>query len=430
MGNSSSMAGSGAIGTDDEVIPGTTRVKVARALAWSAILLSFIYSPSRTATSIEAGGLQIFDVVRGAGAILPLVVARLLVQPQRHVVGAVEFAGSAFCLVALASSIWSIEPRATFLKALVLCANFYAIFLLARLYGSARATLDALACVVHALLVLVAIQAALFWDVVVYPEGDITRLGSAVPQIHPNPLGYLSVAGLLALFFGVGPSFITRFPVLRVGLAGLYAAELLASRTRTALVLGGVVLLLALLLSLRKRIVLVSVLLLGGLAVATVVLGYFESDLREFLSRGQTSGELAGLTGRVDIWRAATDEISDNFLLGLGYYAGHRLALTGIWNYQVESDLDNTWLETFLDVGVVGTVPLAIFVIAGTFRLLRERVQADVKLWGVTVVLYGVAFSFVNPTLQASGMNFLLLGVSLVAVLPMAATRRRPPPQE
>jgi O-antigen ligase len=427
MGNTSPMAGSGIIGTDDELTPGTTRVQIARALAWSAILLSFIYSPSRTATSIEAGGLQIFDVVRGAGAILPLVVARLLVRPQRYVVGVVELAGSAFCLVALASSIWSIEPRATLLKALILCANFYAIFLLARLYGSVRATLDALACIVHALLVWVAIQAALFWDAAVYPEGEITRLGSAIPQIHPNPLGYLAVAGLLAAFFGVGPAFITRSPLLRVGLAGLYAAELLATRTRTALVLGAVVLLIALLLNLRKRFLLVTVLFLGGLVVATVALGYFGSDLREFLSRGQTTGELAGLTGRVDIWRAATDEISDNLVLGLGYYAGHRLALTGIWNYQVESDLDNTWLETFLDVGIVGTVPLAIFVIAGTLRLVRDREQSDVKLWGVTLALYGVAFSFVNPTLQASGMNFVLLGVPLVAALPMAGARRHPP---
>jgi O-antigen ligase len=278
---------------------------------------------------------------------------------------------------------------------------------------------------VHALLVWVAVQAVLFWDEVVYPEGDITRLGSAVPQIAPNPLGYLAVAGLLALFFGVGPRFIVRSLVLRVGLAGLYAAELLASRTRTALVLGALVVLVALLLHARKRIVLVSVLFLCGLTAVTVLLGYFGDSLNDYFFRGQTSGELIGLTGRVDIWRAATQEVSENFLLGLGFYSGHRLALTGIWNYQVESNIDNTWLETLVDVGVVGMIPLAIFVIAGVIRLLGDRIPSDVKFWGLAIALYGVAISFVSPTLQMSGVAFLLMGTPLVAAWSAGDLRRR-----
>lgn len=60
------------------------------------------------------------------------------------------------------------------------------------------------------------------------------------------------------------------------------------------------------------------------------------------------------MSGRMFFWDTLSPTIYDNFLLGHGFYAGHRLLL-GV------SSVDNTYIEVMFDLGFVG---LFIFILA------------------------------------------------------------------
>ena len=106
-----------------------------------------------------------------------------------------------------------------------------------------------------------------------------------------------------------------------------------------------------------------------------------------------------------------------NKVFGLGYYTGHRLGIPGL--SQTQSNIDNTWLETMVDVGLLGLVSLASFALSGFVRLVRTReLTGDWRLWAVGVTVYGLAISFVNPTIQAPGAAQVIIGFLLVIVLP------------
>jgi O-antigen ligase len=101
----------------------------------------------------------------------------------------------------------------------------------------------------------------------------------------------------------------------------------------------------------------------------------------------------------------------------VGYYTGHRLGIEGL--SETQSNIDNTWLETLVDVGLLGLVSLAVFAICGLVRLVRSRELAgDLKLWAVAVAAYGCAISFVNPTIQTPGAGQVVLGFLLMVALP------------
>ena len=58
------------------------------------------------------------------------------------------------------------------------------------------------------------------------------------------------------------------------------------------------------------------------------------------------------------------------------------------------------WVETLLDVGLIGAVPLAAFVIAGGAGLLRGRVKTASEQLAVALFVVALLSSFVNPSLQ------------------------------
>jgi O-antigen ligase len=106
-----------------------------------------------------------------------------------------------------------------------------------------------------------------------------------------------------------------------------------------------------------------------------------------------------------------------NQTFGLGYYTGHRLGIPGLNAEQ--SNIDNTWLETLVDTGLIGCLPLALFAIGGFVRLVRVRgLRGDVRLWAVAVAAYTLLISFVNPTIQSPGAGQVVLLVLLLAGLP------------
>jgi O-antigen ligase len=81
------------------------------------------------------------------------------------------------------------------------------------------------------------------------------------------------------------------------------------------------------------------------------------------------------------------------------------------------SNLDNTWLEALVDVGVIGLALLALFLLAGLVRIAQARsLPSDLQLFALLLVLYGTVVSFVNPTIQSVSAVQVLLGWTMLSV--------------
>ena len=275
----------------------------------------------------------------------------------------------------------------------------------------------ALAGFVHVVLISTAVQLVLVPNRVYSYDPDsyslVPRLGSLVPQISANPLAFIAVAGLMSLVTHATPGWVRRDTFLRALLLVVYTAELALTRTRSALVIGLLVLAVTAVARIRRTPVPALLLVTTGMVVALLLRG---TEVMTYLLRGQTEQGISTLTGRTVIWQMALDSSERHRLFGLGYYSGHRLGIQGI--AQTQSNIDNTWLESMVDVGVIGLIPLAVFCISGIVRLLRSHdIRGDVRVWATGVVSYGLLISFVNPTIQGIGPSGLLLAFPLLAAV-------------
>lgn len=405
-------------------------VKLARGLLWSAVLIPFIYSTAKTAAQVSAGGnVGILEYVRGGGPLVLWALSVPLAPTVRRWCGVAEIALMGFCAVIIMSTLIpeNPSPHGTLLKSLGTVFVFLAMGRLVRLYPTSDAVLRGLVGLVHALL-LVAIFQLFFFKSAVYqiapndPAG-VPRLNSLIPSVSANPLALVAVAGILSLVLNVAPRWLPLNVVTRNALLVGYVYVILLTRTRSALAVGLLVILISLLLRIRRRPLSslgTLILVLGGVAILAPSLA---SRVQDYLRRGQTSQAIDTLTGRTDIWAAASRVWHQHEVFGLGYYSGHRLGIPGL--LETQSNIDNTWLETLVDVGLFGIIPLAVFVLVGGYRLLRtSELSGDLRLWSAGVFLYVLAISFINPTIQSPGANQVVMGVLLLACSPHRAAPR------
>jgi O-antigen ligase len=386
------------------------RLRWAKRCLWLTLFLPFAYLVKRSSQEIEQG-FGVYDVIRGGGALVLVVLAVMLAPCRRRGMGLVELAAFLYCAVALISTLWSINPPATASKAVLLSAAYFAVFRLVRLYENAADALSALAVVVHTLLVWCIAQAILFPDLaIVRGSVDTTpRLVSVVPSIGANPLGFLALAGIVALVLNIGPRLVRNIPA-RVVLGCLYLTELFMTRTRTALLIGILVLLLTVVVNMKLRPVLATYVVLLAAGGALLAFTTYPAQVASYFRRGQSSAAFQTLTGRTDVWNVAWTVVEEHPITGLGFYAGHRLGMPILNAYQERSNLDNTWIEALVDVGVLGTIPLAVMLLAGWFRAMEARHEpAQFRLWALALLSYAVLISFVSPTVQSGlGMNWVL----------------------
>jgi O-antigen ligase len=238
------------------------------------------------------------------------------------------------------------------------------------------------------------------------------RLRGIFPVIAPDLLGFMAVIGLLYLAARVGPSWTLR-PGVRVGLAAVYVVVLLLTRARVSLVLLLIGLIVLVVQDARRRTRLGLLLPLVGVA-AVCVLSLYAGQITTFVSRGESSQALSTLTGRTVTWHQAQQAWAEKPLTGYGFYAGHRLGALASLEAQ---NLDSMWIETLLDVGLIGAVPLAGLVIAGAFALGRRR-RAPSRQLAVAIYATALASSFVNPSLQQANYPMIVFATVLLARSP------------
>ena len=392
------------------------RAALARRWLFIGAVSPFAYSASLTASQ-AVSSVNSTQIIRGAVPLVCIIAALITRRPRPKRRGSVELWLAGFLLFALASTTWSVSSHATFLKAASLVSGYICIGLLVRYYDNLEHAMVGLLSFVHLLLLLTAFEALFLHHLAFQAAGSLNRLILVFPQTGSDVLATVCLVGLVGVVTNIGPR-IMQGGRARVLLAGVYVTELLATRTRTALVLAGILLLLgAITWSRRSAHALPAV--TGGIVVVIITLVLGGTALSAFFYRHETSGALATLTGRTVYWSEAVSAWKTSPLDGLGYYSGHREAVLTQPGQTTASNLDETWLETLVDTGVIGCTLLAGFALSGTIRLVRWRRCLSERgrwcLYALGVVALPIT-SFVNPTIQSNiSPNFVLWGFLLLA---------------
>ena len=152
---------------------------------------------------------------------------------------------------------------------------------------------------------------------------------------------------------------------------------------------------------------------LKAFAVALVLMYVLFWDLLAAIVSSILSREVT-ITGRTDIWRELLDAASRNPLFGVGY--------GGFWGLDASSfkigvgQGHNGYLDVYLELGMVGIVLLAAFLLAFCGKVRRELNRAfDWGLFGISFLLMALFYNFSESAfLQTDYMWTVMLLLTVV----------------
>ena len=391
-----------------------SRRAVSRVLLWLAALAPLAVVQSRTVSEVQAASVSKLAVAQALVPLALLVLACALRPVAFLPLRKRELLLAGFLLLSLSSAFWSVDARPTVLKALQLILE-YAILLVLVRNESAVGLMSELAVVVFALVA----SALVGWLVsphAAFASIDGTsplRLRGLFPAISPDLLGFLGAISVVLVAGRVGPAWMIR---RWVQFAFLFSAitVLLLSRARTGIVLLAVGMLLFMFLTTRRRALLIVLGAPFAFAVASVFLAV-SNYMTNFVTRGQTGTAFSSLTGRTALWRTAISFWRRQPWLGYGYYSGHRVGVFAtLFQFQT-NNIDNVWLETLLDLGIVGAVALGVFVVVSGAALLQgARHSRVIRQLVPALFIMCVISSVVNPSLVEPSYSLIVFGVILL----------------
>lgn len=408
------------------------RLRYARAILWIGVIAPYSYTTAKTLGDVQ-GGLSVLDAARGAGPAVCWLLARLVhPQPVRSLSRGVLTVGAAwFLTAAVASSLWSVDPRITALKCIPLVFTFVCLARLSRSYPSFTDGARAVFHIVN-LILIAALAQLVVMPGIVYTgsvSDPVPRLNSMVPAVSANILGLVATVGLIGAALRVGPRWATKPAVAALLFAG-YMLVLAATKSRTVLLVALLVAGWALLKAMHRSAAAAVAGWLGiaGAAVTVYALlgsAWAQEQIVAFFERGQNEQSLTTLTGRTELWDRALLVWQEHPLLGLGYYSGHRIGLaTYFARFSSQSNIDHTWIESLVDVGVVGTAGLAVFALAALWGVLRAGADRHVRAAAGLAVTACLAVSFINPGIQDATPTLLIVGgLAFAARRPSSAGR-------
>jgi O-antigen ligase len=98
----------------------------------------------------------------------------------------------------------------------------------------------------------------------------------------------------------------------------------------------------------------------------------FGATVTSYLMRGQSVSEAESLTGRLDFWQFAFQKISERPWTGYGGYAGGRFVVLPGLGIPGNTEVLNTFVESFLDIGIWGPAVLIIVLTSIAWYLFRS----------------------------------------------------------
>lgn len=251
--------------------------------------------------------------------------------------------------------------------------------------------------------------------------------------VHPTAAGATASLGMVLLVFGqVTADKARRILPFVIGSA-THLAILLLANSRSAIAMLGVTSLLILMLfgtpRMLGRLMLIASL---GFMIYPVVDPGFElvsnvlDQGSEFVSRGQSSKELSGGSGRVELWTEILKEYEQAVFLGHGYFMTSTTGYLDVWDGREMRDAHNVWLQVLVSTGIVGFILFCLggfLLIRPIFRLRQgsRDDQLDLGLFIITAVWFsgwglGCA-TFMSAIRPESVVFATILGVSVGAAV-------------
>lgn len=390
--------------------------RLASGLIWIGLVAPAAVVQTNTASQALSNGATPLVIGESAVSVVALVIAVAALRPRLGRITAPEGWLLVYLTAAFASTAWSIAPTATFLKAGQLAVSYALLAVMVRVNRPIAALRQLIAACD------VVIIAALLGFFVVHSRAytatnqwnPTRRLHGVFPAVGPDLLGFLAAVSIVAHLSSRLSRDRTNSPIrASTGILLADVATLYLAHTRNALALLVVGLAALYWMHGGRRTQLAARMLMAMLLVAASLL-LVGGTITHYLSRGQQGSAVTSLTGRTDLWRLAYSDWQSHPTTGLGFYAGHRGALLPAQVTQdTSSNIDNLWLETLVDVGLVGFVPLVIAVIAGGRACVRRR-SPDMR--ALTVALWAMCLgsSFINPSLQFPSYSLMVFGTILL----------------
>jgi len=307
----------------------------------------------------------------------------------------------ALLLLPLLSMIWSVDPGATFRRAVACSLTIvFCIYIAGRL--SPEELLKRLMFVL-----LLGGVASIFYSILVPQYGmhyDAGNFGSWKGVYgHKNDLGRVSAIALIVSYFVRRSNHterLYRFLAITIFLLLLVMSQ---SRTNWLIMLGiaGFVPLLELLRNKRLTLSL-RLLLVVSFGIACVILVI--SSASELLA---AVGRDDSYSGRQSLWRGVIAVVSDNYpILGAGYGAffselgGVReLGFLVAWG-SIPDHAHNGYLNVWADLGTVGLVVLVLFLVTTSAHLIRRSINEPHR--PVWVAFSALMFFFLLNNISSS----------------------------
>lgn len=361
-------------------------------------------------TSVSTASLENFVQVLVYMLVAGLVLwsRRLLVtQDPRHIrKGPILF----WPLIALASTLWSLVPLFTFVRALQLLVPIGLAIVMVRLWLSS----PALAATIWRNTLRLFVQAVTILVLFGFAAGFWRDPRFSWPGTHPGVASmYMGVAILLLIACG-RPFLGFRmtgyvFRLLLFG-AGFYMGE-------TRAVIAALLVAIAVLLwwaGRTKPLARYLGLLYYSVALGLVVIAA-RPEIMQYLLRGGTTQTITSLNGRIPLWGASLDLLgdADRWVTGFGYGAA-RVILPTLAEWA--GTAHNSWVELLLAVGVLGPLLTAADIL---FLLLLASSRRAIipPVLTLSLLTFLVIVSTTGEVLAFPGLGFVMIALLHVPVL-------------
>jgi O-antigen ligase len=364
-------------------------------------------------------------------ALYAVVLVVLFVRSRRYGVGirgwrtAGDYLLWAYLAWASFSVTWSAAPVLTLVRA----GQLLTVLLLAR--ATVRelgpgAAVRAFSSAVVGFVAVCAIVAALFpWasDPELHTDGDFVRFGwfAVHPVLAATELG-LALVLLTADVQQRPERWRTRWFMLPAWmLAAFLGTALVVTYSRGPLIACAVGVAALVLRSVRHQRIAIKSVAIAVVAMTAVLLfadvdvgAVLEEHAPAFFLRGQDADALTSFTGRLDLWQSMLPEMVDHFWFGYGYQASRATLLEAA---EWAGYAHNAFLQSMLDVGIVGTL-LLLSAIATTFLPSRSPVRARELIGSpfIPVMLFLLVNSITSESFAASpGVETLAVFTTVLA---------------
>jgi exopolysaccharide production protein ExoQ len=320
-------------------------------------------------------------------------------------------------LLAIVSSLWSLNPGVSFYHGIQFGLNLVCGFVIAVHLGLMRLVL------ILRLFSLVFTSISLFYDVL-YPSltRDIAGFFKGV-YLHKNEVGMFSSLQLIVcvILFLQGSN---RFLSI-IGFT-LACVTLFKSGSGTSLLVSFLIMIsIPFLLALRR-----------GTFPASQILGFFLTSVASLILLLTVEridpvdyvllalGKDAGLTGRDLIWSIGIDAVTNRPLLGHGFlaYWASQESTASYLRYVLKQDLvslHNVYLEVSVAFGILGLVLFLASMIKLLFRTFLFF-QNDKRIVSIIPLIYVLWIAIIglseNPVFWNSQLNFLLMAFAALTV--------------